>query len=204
MNGTSVIKNKGLIEDIYFPLSILRERAAPGARLLDVGCALGYFLGCCDQHGLETYGIEVDEDSLEKAKKETCAALFLRDVNKGLALFEKDFFDYVTAFDVIEHLDDPAFFLKECLRILKGGGLLIVTTPNLASAARMIFRDKWYGYMDKTHQHFFTPTTLASVFEQVGYKIKRLETPFHPLSKALQFCLNRTGWGGQIWIVGEK
>ncbi len=204
MESISVIKSKKLIQDKYFPLFLLRERAAPGVKLLDVGCAFGYFLGCCDQHGLETYGIEVAGDSLEKAKKETRAVLSLHDANKGLTLFENDFFDYVTVFDVIEHLDNPAFFLKECLRVLKRGGSLIVTTPNLASAARVIFRDKWYGYKDKTHQHFFTPATLTSLFEQAGYKIRRLETPFHPLPKALQRCLNRTGWGGQIWIVGEK
>jgi 2-polyprenyl-3-methyl-5-hydroxy-6-metoxy-1,4-benzoquinol methylase len=199
-----IIKEKKLIEKIYFPLAITREKIARGAKLLDIGCASGYFLGCCDQGGMETYGIELSDDLLRQAKQGTKARLFKHDINSGLGLFESGSFDCVTAFDVIEHLDSPQLFLNECRRILKTGGKLVITTPNLAAIARSFLKDKWYGFSDNTHKYFFTPKTLSILFIEAGFIVKRLEAPFHPLPKLIQLVVNRLGIGGQIWIVGEK
>lgn len=199
-----VIKSKKVIRDIYFPLTINREKVAPQTKLLDVGCAFGYFLGCCDKYGLETFGIEVSKSAIEEARKETKARLFKHDVNRNLNLFENNYFDLVTAFDLIEHLDSPYKFLKECHRILKIDGKIVITTPNLGAIARLLIKDKWHGFKDKTHKYLFTPKSLEFLFKRAGFKIIRLETPFHPLPKFIQPCLNKMGFGGQIWIVGEK
>ena len=59
-----VIKSKKIIKDIYFPLAINREKIAPLAKLLDVGCAFGYFLGYCDKYGFKTFGIEVSKNAI--------------------------------------------------------------------------------------------------------------------------------------------
>lgn len=199
-----VIKSKKVIEDIYFPLTINREKIIPQAKVLDVGCAFGYFLGCCDKYGFETFGIEVSKSAIEKASKETNAKLFKYDVDSGLNLFENNCFDLVTAFDLIEHLDSPYKFLKECHRILKIGGKVVITTPNLGALARLLVRNEWHGFKDKTHKYLFTTKSIEYLFKVAGFKIVRLETPFQPLPKFIKPYLNKIGLGGQIWIVGEK
>lgn len=200
-----VIKSKKIIKDIYFPFTINREKIAPQSKVLDVGCAFGYFLGCCDKYGLETFGIEISRSAIEEARKETNAKLFKHDADSGLNLFGNNYFDLVTAFDLIEHLDSPYKFLKECHRILKISGKVVITTPNLGAMARLLIKDdKWHGFKDKTHKYLFTPKSLEFLFKRTGFKVVRLETPFHPLPKFIQPYLSKIGLGGQIWMVGEK
>ncbi|MCQ6254489.1 class I SAM-dependent methyltransferase [Methanocaldococcus sp.] len=197
-----------VIRGIYFS-EVLKNVNVRGARVLDIGCAYGYFLKCCDEIGCETYGIDISEYAINQAKKETNAKLFVHDVDKGLPMFEDDSFDLVTMFDVIEHLHSPYFVLKEIYRVLKVSGKIIITTPNLNAIDRFLKKvlrkeKTWHGFRDKTHLYLFTPSSLRFLVERVGFKVVKLETPFHPLLKPLQKIVNKTGLGGQIWLVGEK
>lgn len=165
--------------------------------MLDIGCAYGYFLKLCDEVECETYGVDISENAIQQAQKETKAVLFIHDVNNGLSMFPKDFLNLITMFDVIEHLNSPFTILKEISRKLKVGGKLIITTPNANALERLLKkvlnREKnWHGFKDKTHQHLFTPLTLRFIVEKAGLKILKVETPFHPLPKILQKLLNKT------------
>lgn len=193
-----------LMEKVYFPRSILDENIPPNSRVLDVGCAFGYFLKSCDEYGLETYGLDISEYAVEKAKAITKAKLYLHDVNDGLRIFQDDFFDLITVFDVIEHVENPYIFLVESRRVLKSGGKLIITTPNLNAIARFWKKDKWHGYIDDSHLYLFTPTSLRFLVESAGFKAMKLETPFHYLPKFIQKILNKIGLGGQIWLVCQR
>lgn len=197
-------KDMKLMAKVYFPRSILDENIPPHSRVLDVGCAFGYFLKLCDEYGLETYGLDISEYALEKAKTITKAKLYLHDVNDGLRIFQNEFFDLITMFDVIEHVENPYTFLIESRRVLKSGGKLIITTPNLNAITRFWKKDKWYGYIDDSHLYLFTPTSLRSLVERAGFKTMKLETPFHCLPNFIPKILNKIGLGGQIWLVCQK
>jgi 2-polyprenyl-3-methyl-5-hydroxy-6-metoxy-1,4-benzoquinol methylase len=193
----------------YFPKILQDITLSKGMRVLDIGCAYGYFLKLCDEVGCETYGIDISKYAINHAKKETKAKLFLHDVNKGLPMFTNDFFDLVTMFDVIEHLTSPFLTLKELHRVLKPGGWLVITTPNLNSIERYLKKlfgkeKEWHGYYDKTHLYLFTPVSLNFLVERSGFKIVKTETPFHPLPEFIQKIVNKTSLGGQIWLVGKK
>jgi len=84
-----------------------------GRYLLDIGCAKGHFVESFKH--IETYGVDLSNGF---------------DVEKeGLKGFKDHSFDYITMLAVIEHLRNHKAVLKECRRIIKPGGLLIITTP---------------------------------------------------------------------------
>ncbi len=198
-----VIKDRNLIAKIIFPKSILGEKIKKGTKILDIGCATGSFLKKCDQYGLKTYGLDFSKKLLKKASKQTKAKLHCGSA-EDLSVYKDNFFHLLTGFDVIEHLSSPYTFSKEAFRVLKPNGKIILTTPNLNSLGRLIMGKKWHGYSDKTHRYLFTPESLSYTLEAVGFKVVKLESPFHPLPKFVQSFVNKIGLGGQIWLVAKK
>ena len=193
-----------IMEDIYFPRAVIRERIAKGARVLDIGCAFGYFLKCCDDYMLETYGVDISDYAIQQAREITKAKLLTHDINGGLAMFVDNFFDLITIFDTIEHLASPYNLLKGVHRVLRPEGKVIITVDNLHAIARIWKRGKWQGFAEETHLYLFTPSSLKFLLERSGFEITRLETPFNPLPKSLQRFVGKTGLGGQIWLVARK
>jgi len=198
-----VIKDNHVISKIIFPRAILGEKIKRGSKILDVGCATGVFLKKCDKYGLKTYGLDYSKKLLTKAKKNTKAKLTLGSA-EDLSLYKDNYFNLVTGFDVIEHLAGPYNFVKESYRVIKDGGKLILSTPNLNSLGRFLVQKQWHGYSDKTHRYLFTRESLAFLLESVGFKVVKNEAPFHPLPKMIQRFANKLGLGGQIWIVAKK
>lgn len=199
-------KTEEIIRGFYFPRAVLAQGLKKGNRILDIGCGYGVFLKVCDEYGLETYGIDIVEDAINKAKKVTKAKLYVHDVNKGLEMFEDEFFDMVTLFDVIEHLQCPYNVLREIHRVLKKKGKIVITTPNLNGILRYLKKDKWHGFHDKTHLYLFTPIALKFLVERAGFKIVKTEAVFHPLPlpDLIKRIIDKTGLGGEIWCIGIK
>jgi ubiquinone/menaquinone biosynthesis C-methylase UbiE len=103
-------------------------------RVLDVGCGDGNFTMLMARacKAKEVYGIEISEKGVEMARKNGVKCYQL-DVDQENFPFKDNFFDAVTALELIEHLFDPDHFLDEAYRVLKPNGLFILSTDNLAS-----------------------------------------------------------------------
>jgi len=179
-------------------------------RILDIGCAYGLFLQFFDEIGWETYGLDISEYAINRAKNYTKAKLFVHSIENGLSMFSVNFFDVIVMFDVIEHLKNPVYVLEEIYRVLKPQGYLFMTTPNANSISRLLLKNKWPALRDKTHRILFTPYTLKFTLQRVGFEILEIMTPqFYPFSKFIQ---NRKIWqilrhipgGASIWVVAQK
>ena len=103
-------------------------------RLLDIGCGDGNFtmLMARSCGAKEVYGVDISEKGIEMAKRNGVKALRV-DVDEENLPFNDNYFDVVTALEVIEHLFDPDHFLEEVYRVLKPNGIFILSTPNLAA-----------------------------------------------------------------------
>lgn len=130
-------------------------------RLLDVGCATGYFLrGIREQGNWDLFGVEINEDAARVAQE------YGLDVRLGTleqARFSDGLFDVVTLWDVLEHMHDPAGSLREIYRILKPDGLLVIRIPNGSSWDARLFGRYWAGLDAPRHLYVFSPSTMEAL-----------------------------------------
>lgn len=98
-----------------------------GARVLEVGCGRGYFLRSLESHAGDAMGLEFNNDAIKnKVTRFDVRNQFVED----LLASDPKLFDVVCSFQVLEHVSDPAAFVRSCLACLRPGGLLILSTPN--------------------------------------------------------------------------
>jgi 2-polyprenyl-3-methyl-5-hydroxy-6-metoxy-1,4-benzoquinol methylase len=103
----------------------------PGA-MLDIGCATGEWALHWKNRGWTVSGVDVNPSAAEAAAQNGVEACCL-DLNAAPLPHPKESFNLIFAGEVIEHIVDTDFFLKELARCLKPGGYVLLTTPNLAS-----------------------------------------------------------------------
>lgn len=77
---------------------------------------------------------------------------------------------------VIEHLADPRALLKEIHRILRPGGILAVSTPNIRSIGWYLLKENWGAIEPKVHLNLFTPRSLELLLRATGFKKALIET----------------------------
>lgn len=100
--------------------------------ILDAGCGDGLLAKLMKNlTGAEVYGVDISKKGLELTKRRGVIVKEC-DLNRGIP-FTDESFDLVISHQVIEHLLNPDFFLRECERVLCRKGHLILTTPNLAA-----------------------------------------------------------------------
>ena len=157
------------------------------ARLLDVGCGTGKNLEMLRTIA-RAEGVDVSDDALAFCKQRG-----LTDVRKGeiegLPYADGEF-DIVTAFDVIEHLDDDVGGLREMMRVLKPGGRGVFFVP--------AFQFLW-GVQDDVshHRRRYTQPTFLRVVQRAGFVVERSSyanaTMFLPILLG-RAVMKVTGW----------
>ncbi|CAA9892437.1 conserved hypothetical protein [Candidatus Methylobacter favarea] len=88
-------------------------------------------------------------------------------------------FDTITLHEVIEHISDPIPLLKECARILRPNGVLLIGTGNTDSWTRQIQKSKWDFFDMKRHAghiSFFSPKSLNVLASQAGFSVVKVIT----------------------------
>jgi len=133
------------------------------ARILDVGCGTGANLLMLSQYG-DAEGVDISEDALA-----FCRERGLDHVKQGAGEelpYEDNTFDLVTAFDVVEHMDDDLAGLKEMFRVLRPGGHALLFVPT--------FMFLW-GLQDdvSNHRRRYRLSELRRVLEEAGFEIER-------------------------------
>ncbi|NOT52690.1 MAG: class I SAM-dependent methyltransferase [Chitinophagaceae bacterium] len=104
---------------------------AKNKTILDLACGEGYGAHLLSKTAASVTGIDIDINTIDRAaKKYTASNLkFLTAPATAIPLQENSI-DVVISFETIEHLSDHDAMIKECKRVLKPGGLLIISTPN--------------------------------------------------------------------------
>jgi len=138
-----------------------------GTTLLDVGCGEGFFLFNASEAGYNTKGVELSQDAAAYARREFGLDVEGKPFNE--MQLPENYFDVVTMWQVLEHLPHPLATLKEVHRILKPGGLLATSTPDIEGKMAKIFRRKWWN-LRKLHINQFTAKTLADMLNRAGFK----------------------------------
>jgi SAM-dependent methyltransferase len=144
--------------------------------LLDVGCATGTFLAHAQEGGWTVSGVEVSDFAREQAKARLRAPV----VSSLAELPASARYDVVTLHHVLEHVQDPAAFLRDEIWPRVGRRLLI-EVPNFASLASSVQGTRWRDLRPDQHIYHFTPETLPRLVSHAGLRPLRVYTLWEPL-----------------------
>jgi 2-polyprenyl-3-methyl-5-hydroxy-6-metoxy-1,4-benzoquinol methylase len=160
--------------DLAARLAFLLGHVPVGARVLDVGCGEGRFSAELARAGREPVGIDVAEEPLRRARARD-PALDLRRVSPAGPWPLADVsFDAVWAGEVIEHVADTAGWLSEVRRVLRSGGVLVLSTPAHELLTRMalgVSRRAFEARLDPRGDHlrFYTRRALVTLLQDFGF-----------------------------------
>jgi SAM-dependent methyltransferase len=118
------VKDKPEYDAAFHALSILKKR---NPMVMDVGCGNGAFLDLVTRLGAKTYGTEINEASADEAAKRghKIFRCLLEDVPNDIGMF-----DFISMFQVLEHVPDPLQVVKTALEMISPGGQLLLAVPN--------------------------------------------------------------------------
>jgi 2-polyprenyl-3-methyl-5-hydroxy-6-metoxy-1,4-benzoquinol methylase len=144
------------------------------AKVLDVGCAVGYFVEAAVLAGWDAYGIDVSKLALRYAHPS------IRDRLQCVNLYEANFnetkFDVVFFGDTLEHFSDPIRVMEKTRSLLRPGGCLIADVPNFHSLNARFYKEKWVLFDPPQHLLYFSPQSIRKLFEKTGFSLEYLTT----------------------------
>ena len=142
-------------------------------RLLDIGCSAGFFLKTARDNGWETCGIELSEDTSRIARER-----YKLEVSTGTieeVSLEPNSFDVVTMWDLIEHTVNPVNTMLAANSVLKPGGLVLLSTPNIDGLfPKLSYKVSkiinYWPHPEPPHHLFqFSKKTLTRLLTETGF-----------------------------------
>ncbi len=157
------------------------------ARILELGCGDGATVAlalqqekCCEYVGIEMFRpmAEIAADRISK--------VHVGNVDEVDLPYDANYFDALIMSEVLEHLIDPETTLKRLVRLVRPGGMIFASSPNIAHwrIIRSLIDGKFEytesGAMDRTHLKWFTPSSYARMFRNSGVAVEYVG-PISPL-----------------------
>jgi 2-polyprenyl-3-methyl-5-hydroxy-6-metoxy-1,4-benzoquinol methylase len=182
--GQGLIKDYQTKQRLYFEAErpeMLRYIPSTATSVLEVGCGNGNFARLIKtQLAAQVWGVELDREAAlvaeQQLDKVICGAF-----DEALNL-PKHSFDCIIFNDVLEHLVDPEQALLDCQKLLRQGGVVVASIPNVRyfhNVINLAFYGDWTytdkGILDRTHLRFFTYRSILEIFERLGYKVETIE-----------------------------
>ena len=170
---TYLLEKKEIVDTFKKRLNVIEKYKKPG-KLLDIGCAFGFFLELASKRMWTVRGIELSKAAADYTKKNK------QQVFNGTlenANYKKESFDVITMFDVIEHVPDPKKTIMKIRDLLKPKGIIAVTTPNIDSLPARILGRRWEEVKRvREHIYFFSDKTFKKLLESTGFKVLKTES----------------------------
>jgi ubiquinone/menaquinone biosynthesis C-methylase UbiE len=157
---------------------ILQFLPADAQTLIDVGCGQGLFSAAVKKQfpSCEVWGLEPFSQPAQSARGR-CDKLIVQSFDE--ANLPEGYFDVVTMLDVLEHMSWPEPALAKVRRILKPGGKVVLSLPNVQyflNLIELIVRNDWEykdsGILDRTHLRFYTTKSAARMLEANGFEVE--------------------------------
>ena len=156
----------------------------PPSRVLDLGCSHGVFDDLVRKLGHTVVGLDVEEHD---GVREKVDEFYVADLAAGIPEIVGGGYDVILAADILEHLPRPHLMVREAMRRLRPGGLLITSVPNFGHWYPRIrtflglFDYDTRGILDRTHLRFFTKKSYERLLADEGCVIVRRSTTGLPI-----------------------
>jgi len=175
---------------------------------LDIGCAKGYLVYALRELGVDAYGVDVSKYAIFESPHKVKGCLLNLDVDFEDLPFNHDVFDLVTALEVVEHLRETDHLISEMKRVLKKGGISLISTPpsKLRDLLVGMMIGDGYGILghNPTHVNLHSRSFWIRKFKQYGFQfvgdfpkdaLKSAIASYPPSGKIAEFLVRfgRTG-----------
>jgi 2-polyprenyl-3-methyl-5-hydroxy-6-metoxy-1,4-benzoquinol methylase len=186
------------MERIVRLTSDIRARIAnefPRARVLDIGCGMGEFLGALTGTKFERVGLEPNPYAAQWVREhlgiEVVEGLY------GTGRFAPASFDVIVATQVLEHVADPREFLSAAFQHLRPRGMLVIDVPSYNNPRFLAYRLTGYRRVVQTefiasHLFYYTRPTLAQLVREAGFRVERITAGRYR---------QKSGWNGWLMTV---
>lgn len=157
---------KGSIASRAIPKITAFFKDSPPGKILDVGCGVGLLSNIMKNLGCGVYAC--DARNILKYKNIKWKSV---DLNGGILPYKDAFFDYVLFIEVVEHLENPRKIIREISRVLKAGGVAILSTPHILSVPQRVYflltgNFLHFPFPSKKYQHI-TPISLYQIKDEL-------------------------------------
>ena len=163
--------------------TVLSESLLSG-KLLDVGCFDGGFLRYVVDSSSDwmPYGVELNVEAAQRATSHGIEMVGSdADSVQGIGTY-----DAVVSFDVIEHLTDPAAFLKSLTELVRPGGLIMISTGNVDAASWKLMGSRYWYCALAEHLSFISPAWCRSISGDLNLSVERIHTFSHEQNRTVQ------------------
>jgi SAM-dependent methyltransferase len=162
---------------------IEKEAGAPG-RLLEAGCAMGFFLDAARERGWATRGFEISEFAASVAARKPDLGVTCADFTSPGVEVEPGSFDAAVALDTIEHVRAPEILLAKMHLALREGGICLVSTGDITSLHASIAGRRWRLIQPPEHIYYFSRRGLRSLMKRQGFSPEAVKYPWKHYSAA--------------------
>jgi 2-polyprenyl-3-methyl-5-hydroxy-6-metoxy-1,4-benzoquinol methylase len=176
---------------IRLMLDLVKRHASKGQKILDIGCTDGFLSRFFKDMELYAIGVDASASAVATAKS-VCDEAYVAELGSRPLPMPDNSVDLIWAGEVIEHIFDTEFFLEDLRRVLAPGGILILSTPNLAAwlnrISLLVGQQPFFtevgvrasnsgSFLRKVsqpagHIRNFTPSSLRHLLTACGFKVE--------------------------------
>ncbi|MBN4051517.1 asparagine synthase (glutamine-hydrolyzing) [bacterium AH-315-M05] len=149
-------------------------------RILDIGCGRGYFLKTARERGWDVFGTEYTDKAIRICSDK---GIPMHQGQLNPSTYKTNFFDIITMFEVIEHINNPREEIKSIENILRPEGVFYFTTPNFNSLNQFILRNKWNIVRYPDHLCYYTRKTINHLLNEFDFKKRKLDTTGYSITR---------------------
>lgn len=209
---------KRIIKSLLFParlmlglhqdarrLKYMGLKDLPPGKLLEVGVGGGRFLARMKKLDWDVSGIDYDPNAASRIQEKYGINVHVGDLTQ--LDFPSNSFDVIAMGQTVEHLSNPVAVFNQCFQLLKPGGWLVVTTPNIESLGKAVFKEYWRGWEPPRHLHLYSAASLKALAFFASFSVKEIKT--YACDSATGYyssCLNFAFYNSQemsVWMLAK-
>lgn len=142
---------------------------AASKRLLEIGCAYGFFLCVAAERFRTVEGIDISQEAVDYARNSIGLNVRAGDF---LSVSPLPKYDVVCLWDTIEHLSRPDSYLERIAQTIQTGGIIAITTGDIGSPMARWRGRRWRQIHPPTHLHYFSRRTLSMLLRRYGFHVR--------------------------------
>ena len=163
-----LVANRAVIEDGYVKLKHVETFAniKQRGKLLDIGCGHGFFVYAGQDLGYDALGVDIDPEAIKFGRFKL--GVNIEEISIDSLETLQEWFDVITAWQVLEHLRMPGSCTRLVSKLLKPGGVFAGSVPNIGGIFARLRGKKWYMMIPPEHLNYFTELSMKHMLIQAG------------------------------------